>query len=145
MFFKEVYEFFGIFGELFKFLFKLLLFVLLWAVPIGIIYFVSSYVAEILETDYRLIMVACYFIIAMIALAYCCKIWARTDLTPEQKWALMNGRDMPSSIKVKSESEIYKDLFDEAERNQKWKRSKERAKSADYELAENGTKYIRIK
>lgn len=143
MSFKEVYEFFGIFGELFKFSFKLLLFVLLWVAPIGIIYFVSSYVAEILETDYRLIMAAFCFIIGMIALAYCCKIWARTDITFEQKWALMNGREMPSS--VKSDHDIYKELFDQAERNLKWKKSKETAKSADYELSQDGTKYIRIK
>lgn len=145
MFFKEVYEFFGIFGDLFRFLFKLLLFILLWCLPIGLMLALAYYLADKTGIAYQLFMAGSCLIIAVIALYWCYKIWKRPDLTREQKWALMNGREMPSSIKVKSDSEIYKDLFDEADRNLKWKRSKAECKSADYELDKSGAKYIRIK
>lgn len=141
MFFKEVYEFFGIFGELFTFLFKLVLFLLLLSSPVWL----SLYLGAKLEVEPVSVLAAFLGIVAVLALGWCCKIAADPNLTREQKWALMNGREMPPSIKVKSEEQIYKDLFDEAERNLKWKESKEQCKSAQYELDKDGTKYVRIK
>lgn len=143
--FKEIYEVFDIIGGLFAFLFKLVLFVLVWCLPMGLMLALAFYLADKTGIAYQLFMGAFCLLIAVVALYYCYKIWKRPDLTREQKWALMNGREMPSSIKVKSDSEIYKDLFDEADRNLKWKRSKAECKSADYELDKSGAKYIRIK
>lgn len=150
MFFKEVYEFFGIFGDLFRFLFKLLLFILLWCLPIGLMLALAYYLADKTGIAYQLFMAGFCFIIAVIALYWCYKIWKRPDLTSEQKWALMNGRDLLIvQPEEQSPYEKYKESFNDADkvvkRNQQWLKSKAQCKSADYELTQSGAKYIRIK
>ncbi|MDD0824685.1 hypothetical protein PTQ27_09460 [Mannheimia sp. AT1] len=114
--FKDVNEFFGILGDVIKFVLKLILFFLLSGAPI----LLSQYLATVFDISHYIIVAMICGIIILFCSYWIYKIWKMPNLTRSQKWALMNGRDLPpAKVPIKSKYDIYKALFDEEEGNQK--------------------------
>ena len=113
--FREVYEFFGIFGDALKFFAKLVLFVVLLCLPFGLIH----YFANLLEINVNLMIAIVCGIVILLCGYWIYSIWKNPHLARSQKWALMNGREISYEMEVKSTNDIYKELFDEAKRKSK--------------------------
>lgn len=114
--FKEVYEFFGIFGDALKFLAKLVLFAVLICSP----YWIAYYLAAFLEVNLNLMVAIVCGIYILLGIYWIYRIWKTPYLTRSQKWALMNGREISDNeADIKSTDDIYKELFDEAKRKNK--------------------------
>lgn len=113
--FKEVYEFFGIFGDTLKFFAKLVLFIVLICLPFGLVY----YFANLLGVNANLMGATVCGVGILLCGYWIYRIWKKPNLTRSQKWALMNGREISYEEKVKSTNDIYKELFDEVKRKSK--------------------------
>lgn len=121
--------------------------ILFWGTVLGLLLFFKAYFEPTTAFYLGLVLFGVILLWAVYEIIQICRI---PDLTWSQKWALMNGRDLPIvQPEEQSAYEKYKESFNDAEkvvkRNQQWFKSKAHNKSAEYELSKGGTKYIRIK
>lgn len=121
--------------------------ILFWGTVLGLLLFFKMYFEPTTVFYLGLALFGLIFLVGCYDIIRICRM---PNLTWGQKWALMNGRDLPIvQPEEQSEYEQYKESFNNADkvvkRNQKWLKSKAQCKSADYELTQSGEKYIRIK